>query len=72
MVVTCAIVCVCVCVCARQARAARSDRRSRLIGRFLDFFPIISDPRFLSVTCIGDREIFLCVCTSNSIHEKYK
>ena len=35
-----------------------------MIGRFLDFFTIISDARFLSVR--GD---FLCVCT---IHDKYK
>ena len=48
-------------------RAARLDRRSRLIGRFLDFFPIISDPRFLSVRSGIGR--FFCVCT---IHEKYK
>ena len=30
-------------------RATRSDRRSRLNGRFFYFFPIISDPRFFSV-----------------------
>ena len=37
------------------------------IGRFLDFFLVISDPRFLSVRSGIGR--FFCVCT---IHEKYK
>ena len=38
-----------------------------MIGRFLDFFPIISDARFLSVRSEIGR--FFCVCT---IHDKYK
>ena len=56
----------------KQNRTYLVELRDRIgdpimIGRFLDFFPIISDPRFLSVRSGIGR--FLCVCT---IYEKYQ
>ena len=53
----------------RKALDGRLELRDRIgdpimIGRFLDFFPIISDPRFLSVRSGIGR--FLCVCALQS------
>ena len=42
-----------------KSRAARLDRRSLRSCRFLDSFPIISDPRFLSVRS-GIGRFFFC------------
>ena len=51
-----------------ESRAARTDRRSLRSCWFLDFFPIISDPRFFSVRS-GIGRFFYFICT---IHEKNK